>query len=89
MDVLQWAIGILIVIQMAIMGFFGSALWAHVVECRQLSGRLEGIAKDVERMKEDIGTHDTGMRGNLHNTGTLCAKFESRLSELERDSRKP
>jgi len=84
METLQWAIGILIVILMAIMGFFATQLWGHVVECRQLMARLEGIAKDVERMKEDIGTHDTGMRGAIHRAGTHVTEIDMRLSTLER-----
>ena len=84
METLQWAIGILIVILMGVMGFFASQLWGHVVECRQLMARLEGIARDVERMKEDIGTHETGMRGNLHRTANLCVQHEMRITMLER-----
>jgi hypothetical protein len=92
-ETMQWAIGILVVILTGIMGFFATQLWAHVVECRQLTAqiglllaRLEGIAKDVERMKEDIGTHDTGMRGEIHHTSTMCTEYEFRLAELERRS---
>lgn len=83
METLQWAIGILVVILMAVMGFFATQLWAHVVECRQIMARLEGINKDVERMKEDIGTHSTGMRGQLHQTATMCTQHEFRLNLLE------
>jgi len=83
METLQWAIGILIVILMGIMGFFATQLWGHVVECRQLMARLEGIAKDVERMKEDIGTHSTGLRGAVHETSTMCTQHELRITMLE------
>lgn len=84
METLQWAIGILVVILMGIMGFFATQLWGHVVECRQLMARLEGITRDVERMKEDIGTHDKGMRGHIHATANLCTQHEMRLTALER-----
>lgn len=84
METLQWAIGILVVTLMAVMGFFATQLWGHVVECRQLMARLEGISKDVDRMKEDIGTHSTGMRGHLHGTANLCAQHELRITLLER-----
>lgn len=84
MSVLLWAIGILITVLMAIMGFFATQLWGHVVECRQIMARLEGISKDVERMKSDIGTHDSGMRGHIHATANLCTQHEMRLTVLER-----
>lgn len=84
MESIQWAIGILVVILMGIMGFFATQLWAHVVECRQLMARLEGLSKDVERMKEDIGTHGTGLRGSVHATSTMLTAHEMRLAVLER-----
>lgn len=85
MESIQWAIGILVVILMGTMGFFATQLWAHVVECRQLMARLEGISKDVERMKEDIGTHETGMRGEIHRVSNMCGQHELRLTNLERE----
>ena len=84
MESIQWAIGILVVILMGIMGFFATQLWGHVVECRQLMARLEGVSKDVERMKEDIGTHDTGLRGEVHTVSTYCTQHEMRITNLER-----
>lgn len=84
MEILQWAIGILVVILMGFMGFFATQLWAHVVECRQIMARLQGIDKDVERMKEDIGTHSTGMRGHVHNVATMCTQHELRITLLEK-----
>ncbi len=82
-EVFEWAMGLLLTGLLAVMGFFASALWAHVSECRQFSARLEGIAADVERMKRDIGTHDSGMRGQLHDTANLCAALDKRLTLLD------
>lgn len=84
MQVLLWAIGILITVLMAIMGFFATQLWAHVSECRQLMARLEGLSTDVERMKEDIGTHSTGMRGAVHQLNNVCTQHELRISLIEK-----
>jgi hypothetical protein len=84
METLQWAIGILVVILMGIMGFFATQLSAHVAECRQLLARLEGTSRDVERMKEDIGTHDRGMRGAIHKMGNVITEHEMRVATLER-----
>jgi hypothetical protein len=35
-------------------------------------------------MKEDVGTHDTGMRGHLHETSSMCTQHELRITLLER-----
>lgn len=84
MEVWQWVIGILVVVLMAVMGFFSTQLWGHVVECRQLMMRLEGLSRDVERMKRDIGTHDDGLRGEVHRTSTMVTQHELRITNLER-----
>lgn len=84
METLQWAVGILVIVLMGMMGWFATQLWGHVVECRQLMARLEGITRDVERMKQDIGTHETGMRGHLHKTAQIVQEHEITLRELRR-----
>ena len=86
-DTLRWAIGILVTVNTVLLGFIGNALWAHVVKCGHVSAQNAGVAKDVERMKEDIGTHDSGMRGDLHRTSTMCTQHELRITLLERSSR--
>lgn len=83
MESLQWAIGVLVTILIAVMSWFASQLWGHVMECRQVMARLEGLSKDIERMKEDIGTHDTGMRGHIHETAQLTQQHELRIAALE------
>jgi hypothetical protein len=65
-DVLLWALGILIVIQIAVMGFIAKAIFEHVKECREFRAVVSGMATDLKRVKEDIGTHDSGMRGDIH-----------------------
>jgi hypothetical protein len=84
METLLWALGILVTLQMAIMGWFATHLWAHVTECRRLGADVEGLSRDVERMKADIGTHDTGLRGAVHKTSNLCTALEMRMGTLER-----
>lgn len=39
---------------------------------------------DLNRMKDDIGTHNTGMRGDVHKHGSILTEHELRLSMLER-----
>lgn len=87
MEALQWALGILTTINMGLLGFLGSRLWAHVVECKGVATDVAYMKSDVERMKQDIGTHDTGLRGNVHQTANLCAGHELRIAVLEREKR--
>lgn len=84
MESLQWAIGILVTIDLAVTGFLAHIIWTHIVECRSVSESLAAIRSDVERMKADIGTHDTGMRGEIHKTATMCTQHELRLTLMER-----
>ena len=84
MEALEWALGILTTINMALLGFIGSRLWTHVVECKSVATDVAFMKADVERMKQDIGTHDTGMRGNVHKVSNLCMEHEMRIATLER-----
>lgn len=84
MEAIQWAIGVLVIIQTAVIGFIGSRLWTHVVECKGVGEKVARIDGDVERMKEDIGTHDNGMRGEIHRTSSMVTQHELRILNLER-----
>lgn len=84
MEAIQWAIGVLVIIQIAVVGFIGSRLWTHVVECRGVGEKVARIDADVERMKGDIGTHDTGLRGEVHRTSSMVTQHELRLGLMER-----
>lgn len=84
MEALQWAIGLLVTINLAAIAFIGSRLWSHVVECKHVSNDIAYMKSDLERMKEDIGTHDTGLRGNVHQVANLYTNHEMRISILER-----
>lgn len=52
-----------------------------------LSSRLTTAESDLERMKADIGTHDTGLRGQTHLHATTINQHEVRLHQLERNPR--
>lgn len=84
MQVLLWAIGILVTIQLVAVGALWSRLWTHVVECKGVGEKVARIDADVERMKQDIGTHETGLRGELHRTASMTTQHELRLLSLER-----
>lgn len=84
MEAIQWAIGVLVIIQTAVIGFIGSRLWTHVVECKGVGEKVARIDADVERMKEDIGTHEVGLRGEVHRTASMVTQHELRILNLER-----
>jgi len=84
METLLWALGILVTIQIAITGWFATQLWGHVSECRHRDALIEGHDHDIERMKADIGTHETGLRGAVHRTANQCTALEMRVGSLER-----
>lgn len=84
MEVIQWTVGLLVTINVFVTGFIANRLWAHVVECKSVAEKVSAVESDVERMKQDIGTHDTGMRGELHATSNLCTQHEFKLALMER-----
>lgn len=84
METLQWAIGILVTVNLAVTGFIASQLWAHVIKCGHASADIATLKADMERTKEDIGTHDRGMRGDLHRTTSKCQEHELKITLLER-----
>jgi hypothetical protein len=59
-------------------------LWDHVQHCKEVHGKLAEIGADVKRIKEDIGTHDSGMRGTVHKTANRVTEHEARIITLER-----
>ena len=48
--------------------------------------RFVRLDSDVERMKIDIGTHETGLRGTVHKIATHVTELEMRVATLERKS---
>jgi len=88
MEQLLWALGILVTVQIAVVGFIAKALWTHVVECRRVGETLAGMASDISRIKEDIGNHESGIRGRLHEIGGLVNEQELRIHMLEEKRRR-
>lgn len=82
---LMWTVGILVTIQIAVTGALSTLMWSHVRECKLTNIILAGIKVDVERMKEDIGTHDSGLRGEVHRMNNLTNRHELTISLTERD----
>lgn len=88
MEAVLWIIGILVTINLAVVSFIASRLWAHVVECHNDRAIFAFIKADVERMKQDIGTHDTGIRGACHHLAQEAQNHEGRIYTLEHRSKR-
>lgn len=56
---------------------------AHDVALSAIEKRLGPLESDIERMKKDIGTHDTGIRGATHDHANMLSKHEMRLHALD------
>lgn len=57
---------------------------AHDITLDSMAARLSGIQGDLERMKQDIGTHDTGLRGDSHAHSNLLSQHELRLHLIDK-----
>ena len=59
-------------------------LWEHVQHCKDVAGKLAEIGSDVKRIKEDIGDHHHGIRGDIREHATALFKLDARVETLER-----
>ena len=59
-------------------------LWRHVEHCKEVHARLAEIGSDVKRIKEDIGDHKSGIRGDIRDHNTKLFKLDARVEALER-----
>lgn len=64
-----------------VLALVGSVVGSLVVT----AWRFARLESDVERMKTDIGTHETGLRGAVHKTANTVTALEMRVSLLEKD----
>lgn len=64
-----------------VLALLGSVLGSVIVTV----WRFARLDADVERMKVDIGTHETGLRGSVHRTTTHVTELEMRVTILERE----
>lgn len=62
------------------LALIGSLLGSVVVTIWRFA-RLEA---DMERMKVDVGTHETGLRGAVHRTANAVTALEMRVTLLEK-----
>jgi Tfp pilus assembly PilM family ATPase len=79
-----WIIGAVISLQMAVVGAIAAALWVHASHCKVIAAAVARIEATVERVCVDIGTHDTGLRGAVHETSNRVTEHGMRIAMLER-----
>ncbi len=82
---LLWILGILVTVVIGL----AVAIFNHVRECREPRSAIATLQTDMERVKEDIGTHDSGMRGHIHKHDSLlsAAMLEIELMKRRKDER--
>ena len=66
MDVLLWSLSILVGLLTAVIGFLSKQQWNHLKECREVRAAIAAMRSDLTRVQTDIGTHETGLRGQVH-----------------------
>jgi uncharacterized protein HemX len=47
-------------------------------------GRVSRAESRLERLEQEIGTHETGLRGAVHRTANRVTEIDMRLGALER-----
>lgn len=78
-----WLFGTLIAVQVPIMGSIAWGLWSHVIHCRRVEGSIESVKSDLKHIRQEIGTHDSGLRGSVHKQHNSLMKLDGRVSLLE------
>jgi hypothetical protein len=59
----------------AFTGAVGGALWMHMAADRERDSLLAKISAEVSEIKSEIGTHDTGMIGQLHRYSKIITRL--------------
>lgn len=79
-----WLFGTLISLLTIVIGAIAAALWAHIGHCKEVSGAVARIDANVTRLTQDIGTHETGIRGSIHELANRVTEHAMKIALLER-----
>lgn len=85
-EVTLWIFGAVITLQTAIVGAIAAALWVHVGHCKDVAAAVARMEATIERLSQDIGTHDTGLRGHVHETANRVTEHGMKIAMLEQRS---
>lgn len=69
--------------QTVFLGALTKALWSHVNHCKDVAAMIARMDARLERLTQDIGTHDTGLRGQVHHVANTADAMEKRLYLME------
>lgn len=79
-----WLFGTLITILTVVIGAIASALWAHVGHCKEVAAAVARMESQLERVATDIGTHETGLRGAVHETANRVTELSMKVGLMEK-----
>lgn len=82
-SVILWIFGTVIGVMTMALAALAGALWGHVGHCKDTAADVAGLKANYSRMSQDIGTHDTGLRGQAHHIANTVDAMEKRLFLLE------
>lgn len=79
-----WLFGTVIgVIGLILAGIWG-ALWGHITHCKDVASDVSMLKTNMMRVMEDIGTHETGLRGSLHQIANRLTEISMQLAVMKR-----
>lgn len=69
-------------------GWLASLFVGHLRECRKIQAdnatSIAMVIATLERIEREIGDHETGLRGRLHDHQSALLKLDGRLSAFMR-----
>lgn len=78
-----WLFGTLITLLTIVIGAIAAALWAHVGHCKETSATVARIDTNLKRVMDDVGSHETGLRGQVHSVAKFADQLEKRVAAIE------
>ena len=78
-----WLFGTVIgVLSLIIAGIWG-ALWGHITHCKDVASDVSMLKTNMTRVMQDIGTHETGLRGAVHEAANRLTEQGMKIALLE------
>ena len=69
-QVILWVLGVMITLLTVVIGALAQAMLTHTKDCRDfritLAASNASVSTKLDRVIEDIGDHQTGLRGQMH-----------------------
>lgn len=82
--IVWWVVGILITVLLTVIGSLFTLFINHMNECRAFREVVIRIDANVNRIMRDLGTHETGIRGQLNQHNEMLAEHRFRLNALDK-----